>query len=506
MTSLENRQDLSDSRRLSVSDTLAQATKALQTHRDWMQRRISAITPLDEDEDHLSSLFEKRLAWEEGRETSKCAGNGLVVNGEDSDAGIQEDDVQAAPPPFQLQSGSGSGKEWINYLKQKKRFAKVAPLDSLSESEEGPQKPVETVWGSHDMINTTDSMREPSRAQGDEKPSSDETEEAVTTVKRRKVSKAAVTPSDAIIPNGASLPGKSATPSELFLSPPPTSVASMNAWGSLTLLDKESVSSPGRGSPGHGSPGRGSPDTTVSSMTLEDVTTEGVVARSAIVHPKQQQQQQQQQEAGKPPEPPKSLQQPLEHGLHFTDDNTSDDHEDSFEHNIEALQSASSATVVPVSPAPKEQRSSYSLHSQSKLSMAEAGLEFVNTSPDGGKTLGGVRTPRRDTRVPSSAKRTGGKSIEVPEAILQPVLPMKRERKIGASVIVHKQPPSEALQKPESLSGTTSSEANTSFGDHKPQHGGIATVRVPPTSSPSQSYYPQENLPPLKEPGLHSIG
>ena len=100
--------------------------------------------------------------------------------------------------------------------------------------------------------------------------------------------------------------------------------------------------------------------------------------------------------------------------------------------DIEAIRSESRATVLPVSPAPKDQQSSYEAHLTSKLEQAESGLRVVGVE-EGDTSLpeavGGVRvtSPRKSADGRNRAPQN------VPEAVVQAVLPVRPTQRSGGS-------------------------------------------------------------------------
>ena len=451
-------------KKLSVAETLTQATKALQTHRNWMKKRIS-VAPLDDDGPFELEVREterkggKNRAWGNFGERGSIAfveGSALV---EETHQGTSE--THSAPPPFEIQARGGSAR-----IRRSAQVAPVHMLGSLTEdaaenSEKGWReekgRKLQVAWGS-----TSDNRGQPAvrediaiaerleKANKLEKRKGEEpmVSDAATKPKRKHLSKASVVPSEITTDRpGQTGPPRNSKATDMFLRPPPVPV-----WGSLTSLDNYT-------------PGSG--------RNVSDVST---VQDDA-----------------------------------FASASTSE--------HIEVLQSTSSATIVPVSPAPKEQRSSYALHHQSKLTASEAGLELLKVEPD--VMSGKGRTAHSSSILVADKTKSGPlKSQELPESILQPVLPARRQRRTGASV-VSTPPPTFELQASKFTYATTDTQGLQTSHElvvAKQDRSTMATKVHPANETmvpfggaqengplPSGELYQDLNLPPLKEQLSHHI-
>ncbi len=503
-------QDFGGQRRMSVADTLVQATKALRTHRDWMKRRISVVTPLEEDE--VEARKENNVAWEaEGSQRTGTDSVGNVANGHETPRKLQATGAVApnsgAPPLFSLQGfgsgGAAAAQEWVEFLKQKRNLAKVAPvhtLRSVAEEVEGSPKSKRKAdqsrpaWGSSSDVSKAggreplsllsyDTFRQVLGSGAGKAGGGDATSDlsaasnlTATKLKKRKVSKASIVPSttafvqpleDTDEKDGTGLADSNATatsPANIFVRPPPNTsspphgMSSINAWGSLSSLDTYMDTLDSR-APSHGGENREETkgpqavlmdsegrfdskggDETMASLESGNPFT--IVARSALTR---------HQESTMDTRLPRTV-YPVPHlpeergpGQTVSDASVQDENafSMSYEDQLDTLQSASTATVVSVRPAPKDQRSSYDLHSKSKLELSESGLKLINTAmpPEAANLDSQLRV--EGTRLPSANRSTptGGSRIRdvagggVPEAILQPVLPAKKQRRTGAIVI-----------------------------------------------------------------------
>lgn len=477
-----------EQRKMSVADTLAQATKALRTHRDWMKKRISVVAPLGGEGVETDGVEGHRRAWEGLRQAdAEGLGSSASVHGHPPIGGGSRPGTlpfgPGAPPPFRLQQGFASGQEWVEYLRQKRKLAKVAPgrtLVSVAEEIEGSPKGRRKVEHSRAARGSGPDVSKPREpltllngdvlkqglASGDDRDGGGH--QTAAKVKKRKISKASVVPLplaktgqtgstglvDSTLPTTTS-PG-------VFVSPPPNISSPPNAvtkaWGNLTSLDAYTESLGGQtpsvrkeeGGQEIAMDSEGSCDNEGRDEAME--TSQGgrlfeIVPRSGPREPGIHRD-----------EPTVSVSLPEEIGLssppirqplqltkvpemthNISDTSTQDENSYTFE-DIDTLQSSSTARVVAVSPAPKEQRSSYALHSKSKLEMSESGQKLIDTaSLDSINPEPGAEEDK-GMRLQPADKANGDLTIHalgtsVPEAVLQAVLPARKQRRTGAAVL-----------------------------------------------------------------------
>ena len=225
-------------RKLSVAETLAQATSALEAHRVWMRRRMStAVAPssesqLEEDTDRDPAQdhnLRAKHAWED------AAG--------DSTAGNTESDFLEMESPSELSKpGSApppSAQQWLETLKRRRIASnKIAPI-----AETGSTNGVESQQ-------SFDRLRDVWK--GHQSPREEETEFDHTPLdgptrgklKRKRRSKASIVPSEDVSSTPPTAKRLTST-SDVFISPTPyhtEPVVTLNAWGSVPTLDKRSDS------------------------------------------------------------------------------------------------------------------------------------------------------------------------------------------------------------------------------------------------------------------------
>ena len=456
-------------RKLSVVDTLDQARRALSTHRQWLKRQVSSegfgVQTVKEDEAEVSN-------W-----TVADVENEEVAQYEEQDHGNADLSGVARAPPTLLPVSQGpvrtaqSARQWIEFLQQKRIMAKVSPapvLESVAEEEEGE--------GGGDSHSLSASQRQVTWATGEGSPSKEkenqnfgEKDKSQELLQHRRsktkwVSKATVFPAvSSSPPNSQCTSTDSAVPTHLFTSPtspvPPASdsvpapmqAKILAAWGSLSSLDnymesletgtqkeddrkaetptsqpsdlalKKSSVSKGAGSVDreleevdaatpsgenrpHSSEVTSHPSTWGHSPNAEDRLRHAVTADTAPVELVQQ-------------HPATATESPKETSADAVD--------------IAALQSRSSATILPVSPAPKDQQSSYEAHLHSKLEQVGMGLKVVEEK-------GRSSTPlesESQVRITSAKKRLSvGRSTASPDAVLEAVLPYQAGRNSDITV------------------------------------------------------------------------
>ena len=433
--------------KLSIAETLTQATKALQIHQKWMKERVSRIAPLDDGPFEVRATErepKKKTAWEDSGERGPSAFVGVSISGgsgEETRQGTRRaDDGRTAPPPFEMQARGGSER-----VLKRSRLAQVAPapvrpLGSLTEDAAGLEKKghkLQVAWGSTNDLQSPDRSNVGGHEKTEKRKGEDPiASEAATESKKRHLSEASVMPSETTddVQQKTGPPGNPKA-AGLFQSPPP--VASFGVWGSLTSLDNymESLQEFPRVETDAGGP---CTDSGAKTVLREKLSTDSSIAvtRPVVQQPEPLTGQASKRSAPRNVSTPSDLESPKS-SSHDNILDGSEAQEDTFgttSDHIEVLQSTSSATIVAVSPAPRDQRSSYALHHQSKLTSSEAGLELLKVEPD---ATSGRESTALTSSVLSANKRESRpfKSHELPESILKPVLPARRQRRTGATVV-----------------------------------------------------------------------
>lgn len=346
--------EVESSRKLSVADTLVQATRALRTHRQWMKKRISTVTPEDCEPET------------EREESSACA---ILLEEKDSPPGTAD---LPAPPPFLARGGSAHHR--------RDGLAQVSSLPSLLE--EGPNAnlvevspritlPPSQAWGSSSDERDGEAQVVPHNDHAERKR------------KKRHPSKASVFPTDTTSEQ-TDQEGRVTTH---FISPlvtPPS--VNINAWGSLTHLSNPlNLDGPDR--PCVLSDEDATVDYEAQNLGTESSSQPGDVECS------------------------ESLNTQTTGGSHHTPDAASTEHIGNF-------QSTSSATVVTVAPAPENQRSTFAAHTRPKVGRAEAQEKAASKQT-----------------ADQNEERCREVTVDIPEAVLQPVLPSTRSRRTGAITV-----------------------------------------------------------------------
>ena len=447
-------------RKLSVTETLKQATSALETHRAWMKRRVStSVAPLngrerndgesvvvgDVDDGVLKSV---NVAWAIGSDKE------LKRRGENhrSTAG-------SAPPPsnraWQAQVGASSSGELS---------ALAEETDHLQHgSQSGSTSPSPTAQDNLDLLESPTTpflhkgLLSPDMEQEDSQPSASDSlhftfsssslpssmiEQSNSKVKKKKrIGKATVVP--AVKPKSSETPrhGGSVTDSSRPLSPdvfvgesfhsnlsPPPPASMLVAWGSLTSLDNY-IESLEASSSMEEKPVR------PKSVKFNDPSPLEKTAKAERTHspeeftnlkfksPSISEQIGSRDRVDESPyihSPDTSLSKDQESGESSFENSHSTEH-------FEALKASSSATVIPVTPAPKGKRSSYSLHKQSKLMAAEADRKVYDVQH---KKLSNLQNENELTSVALLDMKSPRQSStsDIPDSVLQQVLSNQRDR------------------------------------------------------------------------------
>ena len=356
-------------RKLSVADTLDHARRALSTHRQWLQRRIST--------EEFGTCTE---AWKSTAENNREE-DWMVADVEEDRDTLRENSsaCKSAPPPTRS----------AQRTRVRKTSAKVSPapmLDSLVEEEETAVSH-RVDWATGGVSNSSDDGLAPTA----KKP------------KMKWTSRAAVSPAASECVTDTTTPS---VPMHLFIShpsvsdpaspaPPPvhnlsTPTPPLAAWGSLSSLDNymESLEKTDT-NPAELITSSSPTETAPASVMLhilsdkescknENINTRAVPVPSVPLH------------ASHGDESPNdvNLSTHVGGGNEDIQENAQDDTlkvpdetEQSGELssiNISALKSNSSTTILPVCPAPKERQSSYEVHQYSKLEQVlESGVRVI---------------------------------------------------------------------------------------------------------------------------------
>lgn len=456
-------------RKLSVVDTLDHARRALSTHRQWLQRQDS------------SDYFGGRI--EDGSATEDKDSEWMVDDMEDEEV-LQKVRVKpplagSAPPvrapPTSLPATTHTASQWIEFLKQRKVSAKVSPAPILVEEKE---RDVEVPAAARERV----SWAQGSTCKRDENTnSSEELPREQPKPKRPKmkwVSKATVSPA---------ISGQndvtSSVPLHLFTSPtststdvpplanspllanPPISDA-LTAWGSLSSLDKymesletgnhdqkqstktsfpkvaltslnvlsgdESSTSEQEKDSAHAA--EISVHTSTSNYCLQHMTTEDGASNSPQSVPVEELVQN--QNSLHPPTRNHPLQQDdrTSHLGELHHDNQAVAAEPPKEMDVDAidvvaLQSESSATILPVEPAPNDRQSSYEAHQHSKLEQMGRGLRVIEV-----KERSPTQLESGSVKIMPAENISVSKSLATSEALIEGVLPYQTRESETANV------------------------------------------------------------------------
>lgn len=390
-------------RKLSVVDTLDHARRALSTHRRWLSRRVSTDFGVSIDDDDGAEVRDKE--W-------------TVSDVEDEEEIRNEPEPPVSSAPTTTLAPPTSRRRKVNV---------VAPAPLL-------ENLIELRGGRGDVEPPITNTRELSWAIGDQQSTykDDETTNSgreeikeVPNPKRLKMkwlsSKATVTPVISCPPSDPKN-SSSPVPIHLFTSPstcethPPlhtkpsspllhTHGNPLSAWGSLSSLDKymESLET---GTQDH------KPQNTQtlaesnlssgdeSSTSEHETNIESISKISLFSNP----------ECGLSRELQEEQNMAMEsEGMGL---------------DIEALQNESTATILPVSPAPKDQQSSYKAHHYSKLDQVGEGVRIVEVKERSSTEL----ESRSQERIIATkrASLSANTSSTTLEAVLEDVLPCQK--------------------------------------------------------------------------------
>lgn len=486
-------------RKLSVVDTLDHARQALSTHRSWLNRRVSTDFGVSIENEDRAETRDKE--W-------------TVSDVEDEEDSRNEPEPLVSSPPTTTRAPPPSRRRKLNVI------APAPLLENLVEVRERGvvETPIpaarELSWAigdqqsTHKDDETTNSGREELWKELPPKP------------KRLKMkwlsSKATVTPAIPSPPSDAQN-SSSPVPLHLFTSrstsvtdPPPHKPSSpqlhtyanpLTAWGSLTSLDKymESLDE----NQDH------KPQKKRTLVTSKSLSLSSGDESSASEHETNSTSKTPSVSNSHTPEFSPSREQLQEEEYQdMASEETSVD--------ILALQNESTATILPVSPAPKEQQSSYKAHHYSKLDRVGEGLRVIEVKERSPTDL----ESRSQGRIVATerASLTTNTSTTTLEAVVEDVLPCQKNE--GETDIDLND--SETLLTDTALEGTVSSPQLQAVVDHEavnqpnaiplpddishPHSNSLETSSSPVGEQESQpgedlSFHPQLTSTPVVPPG-----
>ena len=546
------------SRRMSVAETLKQATTALETHRAWMKRRVStSIAPLDIDaeKDQRTAVVgetnprQVNVGWALGSEkgVKQRGDNELerVVSPNDRGAAC----LPAPPPSVGAWQRGGRPASITSLGEEADENGFSDPNSPLAQADSGLLESPNTPFPRHCRDSSPDagSPEDNYGATASNKfhftfPSSFQTKQSNGKIKKRKkMGKCTVVPvseslkevdgeltSKGRFGDATLLSNQTKSPNmfigESFHSKHPSvpPVSTMAAWGSLTSLDNyiESLET------SNGDIDRKptcTRNTGLSSFPQLESVAKGVkeekhdtkldgVRENTLNSPQLvlvQSSTVQLSGNSKLPLHDKAQNSLTDHAMPSP---TEDESRESFENSanseqFEELKAASSgAKLIPVGQAPRAQRSSFSLHKQSKLVAAESNtrlynVQFKQLAVDDQVTRYGDSLHRPSFRNSSSAN--------IPDSVLQTVLPKKgeRARKSGLTMLANptELPVSEnrrATLQEKDQSRLLSEDENQqlSLGDSEPSTPSQASPKTSPriNAAPSE----EQKIKPLNKPNL----
>ena len=472
-------------RKLSVAETLKQATEALETHRAWMKRRVSTtIAPLDcgaengrKSEIVGEEIYPKTstsVGWALGNEKGvKQRGDSQVAGAGPPTSGVAQ---QVPAPPLSIRAWQqGHDSESVS------SSTNSSPLTPAGHGLlQSPNTPFpEHSQDSPDSVGHLGATASNNLHFTFPSSTSSQTKQSNFKIKKRqRMGKSSVVPMAATLTEVDEeqsedillSPGRAKSP-EVFIGEsfqrkiaPIAPASTLVAWGSLSSLDnyieslegtnknidqkskhpenaKLTTSTPfgslanSKKEENHDtvstSPGSkviSSPQRPLASPDLVQSSTIHHHTGSALTHSK--------------PSPTKAQDSFADHS-NMPSPSKDESEESSFEsssnaEHFEALKAASNATLIPVSQAPRAQRSSFSLHKQSKLEAAEANTKIYEPRFKERSNL------QADDRITSNHGNKLGQlslrdssSMNIPDSVLQTVLPKhgERARKSGLAML-----------------------------------------------------------------------
>ena len=426
------------SRKPSVVDTLDHARRALSTHRQWLQRKVSS--------ESFGVTFE---AWTSA--ANERDGEWTVSDVEDEDCALQNEKNHS---PTQPRSAPAPPTPTARKTLLKRRISRVSPAPPLQSFVEeavtaaGPGDDGDTSTGGLASRSGDRTTQEDREGGVQEPPIS----------KRPKLkwgSRTSVSPA----PHNSfsDTPSTTPPPLQLFTSatlPPPSHPTSppshptsppysgLAAWGSLSSLDNYMDSlETGATKTADTAPTSSPPETEPTLATLrvssggeskegeKEGETEGKEGGEKgvthISHDLEDTKHTQEEGVAVSGE---SVPQ-----IHSAPDETEPQQlsrEMAASIDITALQSSSTATVLPVGPAPRERQSSYEIHQYSKLELVGRGLKLIEVPSD---RVSELESGGSQVRLSSGSRTSIVRNTTTPEPVIEDVLPYHREERVLGS-------------------------------------------------------------------------
>lgn len=463
-----------------VADTLAQATKALHSHRAWMKQRISsAIVPIDGE----GAVVEKKQVKDIF--ISRSSSTGLTGDLSDSHKlnTPDQEGVHPAPPHFVLEKGSSKRRHIHN---------KVTPVSSV----DSPSLPKVSLTGIPSQFygGSATEPAQDARPRGVDavQPSDDvQSQQEVsphTKVPQAQVSKKRHKHSITIVPlDEGKTENKAPCPRDILYGTSTPSFPVANAWTDVVLLEDKTAEPESEHQMGHSFSDSHCPIETPGSHELPADVCFETARHTDSQHLSRSKRFTEKENSDDPETAEETQEQPPDESQEQQSDNL-----ESSTNHIETLQADSSIRILPVSPAPTDQRSSYFQHTQSKVTSVEESLEIVDSEPrvmscrSQGKSAG-LRLPPAQNDRQHEQTRVGS------TAVLTTVLPEQKENKPVTVVVTrHKlvtSPTSTTF--PSSHSSSSKSHTPTSVDQTSPE--GV--------QSPGRSWedHDLEKLPPVSD-------
>ena len=465
-------------RKLSVAETLKQATEALETHRAWMKRRVSTtIAPLDCDAENgrKSAIAGEEIYPKTSTSVGWALGSekGVKQRGDNQVAGAGPPTSSARGIAQQVPAPPLSVRAW-QQEHESESVSSSTNSSPLTPAGHGLLQSPNTPFPEHSQ-DSPDSVGHLGATASNKlhftfpSSTSSQTKQSNFKIKKRqRMGKSSVVPMAATLTevdeeqseDTLLSPSRAKSP-EVFIGESfqskiaPTAPAStLVAWGSLSSLDNYIESLEGTNkdidqkcthpenaklttSTSFGSLANGtkeenhntvstSPGSKAISSPQQPLVSPNLVQSSTIHHTGSAL-------THSKPSPTKVQDSFADHS-DMPSPSKDESEESSFEsssnaEHFEALKAASNATLIPVSQAPRAQRSSFSLHKQSKLEAAEANTKIYEPRFKEHSNL------QADDRFTSYHGNKLGQlslrdssSVSIPDSVLQTVLPKRGER------------------------------------------------------------------------------
>lgn len=479
------------SRKLSVAETLKQATAALETHRAWMKRRVStSIAPFDRNTGPGSGRENTSIGEESYSRTTANVGwalgseKGVKQQGDNEVEGAGPPTISAGVPAPPLSTRAWQqGAQGYEIESESASSNNSPPSQANHDLLESPNTPFpehrqdspDTAGTPVDHLGTAGS----NKLHFTFPSSSSQTKQSNFKIKKRqRMGKFSV------VPMGESLtevdekasedillsPSRAKSP-EVFIGEsfqskvsPILPASTLVAWGSLSSLDNyiESLEMTDKNTIDKKSTHQESAKLLTSSTPLGSLAngTKKDTCDPEMTIPRSETLSSPQQPLASPdpvhssttdhhithpmpsPTTTKAQDSSADHSMHMSSPSKDESGESSFESSsnaeqFEALKAASSATLIPVSQAPRAQRSSFSHHKQSKLGAAEANTKIYKAQF---KNRPNVQVNEQLTRYGDRLNQNSSRnssSMNIPDSVLQNVLPKQIEqaRKSGLTML-----------------------------------------------------------------------